>query len=84
MEQKENGALRAVVQISGDRLGHTVTVSDSPTLYVCRGKSPRGVRAKPTLSRDLSSMIEKIAFQTLCACTGESSRCSTISRRLKN
>ena len=63
MEQKENGALRAVVQISGDRLGHTVTVSDSPTLYVCRGKSPRGVRAKPTLlSRDLSSMIGKIAF----------------------
>ena len=77
MEQKENGALRAVVQISGDRLGHTVTVSDSPTLYVCRGKSPREVCAKPTLlSRDLSSMIEKIAFPTLCACPGESSRCA--------
>ena len=84
LEQKENGAFRAVVQISGDRLGHTVTVSDLPTLYVCRGKSPRGVCAKPTLSRDLSSMIEKIAFPTLCACPGESARCSTISRRLKN
>ena len=52
----------AVVQISGDRSGHTVTVSHSPTLYVCRGKSPRGVRAKPSLSRDLGSMIEKIVF----------------------
>ena len=51
-----------MVQISGDRSGHTVTVSHSPTLYVCRGKSPRGVRAKPSLSRDLGSMIEKIAF----------------------
>ena len=49
------------MQISRDRLGHTVTVSDSPILYVCRGKSPRGVRAKPSLSRDLDSMIEKIA-----------------------
>ena len=61
MEQKENVALRAVVQITGDRLGHTVTVSDLPTLYVCRGKLPRGVRAKPSMSRDLGSMIEKIA-----------------------
>ena len=52
----------ATVQISGDRSGHTVTVSHSPSLYVCRGKSPRGVPAKPSLSRDLGSMIEKIAF----------------------
>ena len=52
-----------------------LTLFSTPPLYMfVEATSPRGVCAKPRLSRDLGAMIEKIAFSTLCVCQDKSPR----------